>query len=637
MIRKILIVEDELIVAKDLEYVLQNAGYHICGIARSVPKAIDIIEKDKPELVLLDIHLQGKLTGIDLAHLLNEMNIAFVYLSANSDLKLMEMAKHTKPYGFMVKPFREEEIIITLDIAHYRHTNSIETEIRKEESLCRELEAIQRSDVPADETLLAITRLMQGAIPFDYLEIKSDPCQHFCGFLRIGFEEYQVIRKDGLQVMSGLKTNEIEDFISNSPFPKDIGYYNTEKFISLKKQDRLVNLYSKLCGLCSKLEVPLLSGVPDSLCLSFYSKSESVYGSQLSRFAERISPALTKTLRRVLKNDQAPCTSNSKTTIKQSSKASYEDGLFNGIVGKSLPLLSVLDFIKQVSVVDSSVLILGETGTGKEQVARNIHSLSSRSSFPLIRVNCAALPPTLIESELFGHEKGAFTDASQTRIGLFEQAQNGTIFLDEIGDIPLETQVKLLRVLQEKEVQRIGGRDIIKVDVRVIAATNKNLELEVSEGRFRMDLYYRLNVLPVYMPPLRERGGDILLLADHFLKLYGEKYNKKITGIAPFVKQELLQNEYPGNIRELENVIERSVVFAKGEFLEKIFITHLPFKESRDKNSVKTFEEVEKEHILSILSICNNKIYGDGGAAQLLNVPPSTLTSKMKKLGIRRK
>lgn len=233
-------------------------------------------------------------------------------------------------------------------------------------------------------------------------------------------------------------------------------------------------------------------------------------------------------------------------------------------------------------------------------------------------MNCAALPSNLIESELFGHEKGAFTDASQTRTGLFEQAQHGTIFLDEIGDVPHETQVKLLRVLQEKEIQRVGGSEIIKADVRIIAATNKNLELEISEGRFRMDLYYRLNVLPVYLPPLRERGEDILLLADHFLRMYADKYEKMIKEITPPVRQQLLQMGYPGNIRELENIIERSVVFTKGEFLDKIYTGSLSSAENNVSASIKTFEEIEKEHILSILAICNNKIYGDVAAPFLI-------------------
>jgi len=636
VIRKILIVEDELIVAKDLEHILLQAGYYVCGIARSVAAALDIIERDQPEMVLLDIHLQGKLTGIDLALVLNEMNIAFVYLSANSDIQLLEKAKHTKPYGFMVKPFRDDEVIITLDIAHFRHNSSLETELRKEESLSKVLESIEKLEGPPENALHAVAEALQDAIPFDYLEIKSDSCSERYGFLRIGFKEYQVIKNDALQIISGLTVDELKDIEKTFLLFKKTAYYNKEQLASLAEEDRMVALHSKIFGLNSKLELPVISKASGTIYLSFYSKSDRIYNSLVIRFTERIAPALSRTLEKILHtetNENAAIVEN----ITTENPKETDDSPFTGIVGKSQPLLSVLDFITQAATVDSSVLVLGETGTGKEQVARNIHNLSARSKFPLIRVNCAALPPNLIESELFGHEKGAFTDASQTREGLFEQAQHGTIFLDEIGDVPLETQVKLLRVLQEKEIQRVGGREIIKTDVRIIAATNKNLELEIAEGRFRMDLYYRLNVLPVYLPALRERGEDILLLADHFLRMYAGKYEKMIKGITLPVRQQLLQMDYPGNIRELENIMERSVVFTKGEFLDKIYTGSLSPAENSSSASIKTFDEIEKEHILSILAICNHKIYGEGGAAQLLNVPPSTLTSKMKKLGIKKK
>lgn len=636
MIRKILIVEDELIVAKDLEHILVQAGYYVCGIARSVATALDIIERDQPEMVLLDIHLQGKLTGIDLALILNEMNIAFVYLSANSDLELLEKAKHTKPYGFMVKPFRDDEVIITLDIAHFRHNSSLETELRNEESLLKRLEGIEKLNGQPESTLLALAEALQDSISFDYLEIKLGSCTDCYGFLRIGFKEYQVINNDALQIISGLTADELKRAESTSLLSEKMAYYNKEQFASRASDDQWVALHSKIFGLNSKLELPLVFKASGSINLSFYSKSDIAYTSQVIRFTERIAPALSRTLEKILRKETYENNEIVENAARRDANET-DDSPFKGIVGKSQPLLSVLDFITQVAPVDSSVLVLGETGTGKEQVARNIHDLSPRSKFPLIRVNCAALPPNLIESELFGHEKGAFTDASQAHAGLFEQAQHGTIFLDEIGDVPLETQVKLLRVLQEKEIQRVGGCEIIKADVRIIAATNKNLELEIAEGRFRMDLYYRLNVLPVYLPSLRERGEDILLLADHFLRMYASKYKKMIKGITLPVRQQLLQMVYPGNIRELENIMERSVVFTKGEFLDKIYTGSLSQAGNSVSASIKTFEEIEKEHILSILAICNNKIYGDGGAAKLLNVPPSTLTSKMKKLGIKKK
>jgi transcriptional regulator with GAF, ATPase, and Fis domain len=302
-------------------------------------------------------------------------------------------------------------------------------------------------------------------------------------------------------------------------------------------------------------------------------------------------------------------------------------------------LLHVFDHISQVAPSDTSVLILGESGTGKEKIADCIHNLSPRKGKPFIKVNCAALPATLIESELFGHEKGAFTGADDKRTGKFERANGGTIFLDEVGEMPVGLQVKLLRVLQEKEIERIGGRDTIKVDVRIIAATNKNLEKEVADGHFRLDLYYRLNVFPVTLPALRDRKEDIPALAYHFMNYYNHKAGKKISGIAEKVLRKMMTYNWPGNIRELEHLIERSVLLAKGTVIEDIL---LPTVEKKDgiavpeDNSMKTIVENERDYIISVLKKCNGRIWGPGAAAEILNINPSTLKSKMKKLGIKK-
>jgi DNA-binding NtrC family response regulator len=456
MNKKILIVEDEFIVANDLSLMLRRAGYNVCGIADSVPEARDIVSREKPDLVLLDIQLKGRLTGIDLAQELHEQQIAFVYLSALSSQSILESAKATQPYGFLVKPFREKDILVTLDIAWYRHQHELEQASKK------------------------------VAAPAAPLE---------------------------------------------------------------KMQD------------------------------------------------------------------------------------------FEGIIGKSKALMEVLQHVAQVAPTDTSVLILGESGTGKEQIANCIHNLSPRKSKSFVKVNCAALPTNLIESELFGHEKGAFTGALERRIGKFEQASGGTILLDEIGEMPPEMQVKLLRVLQEKEIERIGGRAPIKVDVRIIAATNRNLEKEIAEGRFRLDLYYRLNIFPVTLPPLRERKEDIPALAYHFVSRYARKIGKTITDISPKVLKDLALYDWPGNIRELEHLLERSILLTNGSIIKEI---HLPPNAQKgavkepEETRVKTIEENERDHILAVLKKCEGKIWGPGGAAELLGVPPTTLNSKMKKLGIKK-
>lgn len=451
MKEKILIVEDEFIVANDLKIMLIKAGYQITGIASSVVQASKLIQDKRPDWVLLDIMLKGDLTGIDLAWELMEQNLPFLYISANTNHTTLEAVKATQPYGFMVKPFRERDLLVMLDIARYR--------------------------------------------------------------------------------------------------------YGIEKGIS---------------------------------------------------------------------------ESGSNTT--SSSSKSIE-----GIIGQSQNLISVLDKIKVVAPTDTSVLVLGESGTGKERIAHSIHELSGLGSNPFVIVNCAALPESLIESELFGHEKGAFTGANTMRPGKFEQAHNGTIFLDEIGELPLDSQVKLLRVLQEKEIERLGGSSTIKVNVRVIAATNRCLEKEVAEGRFRLDLYYRLNVFPIELPPLRDRKDDIESLAFHFLNKYAAKARKPVTGISAEAVSQLQNYNWPGNIRELEHLIERNVLLARGEtithFDMPVTINATPVTEK--SGAMLSMEDMEREHIMAALKMCSGKVFGSGGAAEILKIPATTLYSKMKKLGIR--
>jgi two-component system response regulator HydG len=453
---KILIVEDQFIEANNLKIILKKSGYLVCPIAGSVQEALEIIDRGQPDLVLLDIQLRGRLTGIDLAQILNERNIAFVFLSANSDKQVLNAAKLTSPYGFLVKPFREKDVLVMLDVAWYLHQQKREAEYLK------------------------------------IIQSKAPP--------------------------------------------------------SLKGQE------------------------------------------------------------------------------------------FEKIVGSSKPIQELLENVKIIGPSDTSALILGESGTGKELVAQCIHQISSRKKKPFIVVNCAALPASLIESELFGHERGAFTGATEKRIGKFEQADQGTIFLDEVGELPLDLQVKFLRVLQEKEIEPIGGKKK-KVDVRIIAATNRNLEEETASGRFRMDLYYRLNVFPVTLPPLRRRKEDIPLLASHFLQLYAKREGKQITGFTDEVLKDMNNYDWPGNVRELENLMARSVLLASRSIITAVQLSHVQQKAPgmQESGSMKTITENERDHILAVLERCDWKIYGQGGAAEILEINSSTLSSRMKKLGIEKR
>ncbi len=307
---------------------------------------------------------------------------------------------------------------------------------------------------------------------------------------------------------------------------------------------------------------------------------------------------------------------------------------FEEIITKSIAFRSVLKSIEKVASTDSTVLILGETGTGKELIARAIHNNSPRSQRALIKVNCAALVPELIESELFGHEKGAFTGAYTERQGRFELAHEGTIFLDEIGELPAALQVKLLRVIQEGEFERLGSTETIQTDVRIIAATNRDLEEAVAKGDFRRDLYFRLNVFPLYLPPLRERKEDIPLLVNHFIRIFSRKTGKEITGISEGVIQHLTNYSWPGNVRELENIIERAVILSSGKRL--VPGSWMPGDKKDTSGRIQTLKENEKYHILKALEATHWKVSGENGAARVLGMNRTTLEARMKKLGISR-
>ncbi len=309
---------------------------------------------------------------------------------------------------------------------------------------------------------------------------------------------------------------------------------------------------------------------------------------------------------------------------------------FENIISRNKNFKKVLKEVEQVSSTQATVLVLGETGTGKELVARSIHSLSKRNDHPFIKINCAAIPETLIESELFGHVKGAFTGAVSSKKGRFELADRGTIFLDEIGELPMALQPKLLRVLQDGEFEPVGGTNSVSVDVRIVAATNRNLEEEMEKGNFRSDLYYRLHVFPIHIPPLRERPDDIPLLVNHFMKKFNRLNGKNVETVSKKVMKSLTRYHWPGNIRELENTIERAVIISQGTRLELgyHFLSQVENGESSDE--LLPLDEVEKRYILRVLEHTNWRISGEKGAADILNMKPTTLDSRLKKLGITR-
>jgi formate hydrogenlyase transcriptional activator len=333
-------------------------------------------------------------------------------------------------------------------------------------------------------------------------------------------------------------------------------------------------------------------------------------------------------------SDRGSHFNNEPVTFDVAGEPLSEKTGFDGIIGQSSALRKVLKIVEQVAAGDSTVLVLGETGTGKELIARAIHNRSRRRNRNLVKLNCAAFPSGLLESELFGHERGAFTGAITQKIGRLELADQGSLFLDEIGDIPLELQPKLLRVLQEREFERLGSTRTKKVDVRVVAATHRDLEGMILDKQFRTDLYYRLKVVPISLPPLRERPKDIPVLVQHFVKQFARKMGKTIATIPPETMNTLIHYQWPGNIRELENVIERAVVLSHNSVL------HIPLRDLQSRLAAGPSERpdalanVEREHIRAILKQTRWALSGPNGAAARLGLNRSTLYSRMKKLGV---
>jgi DNA-binding NtrC family response regulator len=648
MNEKILVVEDEFIVANDLQNMLKKAGYSVSGIAATVNEARTLIEKTRPNWVLLDIFLQNGSMGTELAEELTQKGIGFIYVSANTNQSILEEAKATQPYGFLVKPFRERDLLIMLEIAMEKHQQNLHLTQQRELMLQRQLELIANPLIDQENKTNQIPGIFQGSLPFDLLRIcmirnKSESVEDLT-FIRAGFDEYQALSNGSFIDNLGLSKLQINEFKAEIFEQTNNRFYTGTAYRQLLLENTYEKVIHNRYRTESKLSFQLQISNDERAVLMFYSRKADTYiTAHLNLLNKAVKPLslLLETLMKKGSVSNGEKNANGNRTKRNLSTIPGTAGGFLGIIGNSEVLVSVLDKISLVAPAPSSVLILGDSGTGKERVAQCIHHLSPRKSKDIITVNCAALPKELIESELFGHEKGAFTGAIDKRTGKFELADGGTIFLDEVGELPLEAQVKLLRVLQEREVEHVGGNKRIKVDVRIIAATNRNLEREVAEGRFRLDLYYRLNVFPIELPPLRQRKEDIPLLAAHFINKFCDEMGKPQTTLSHAAMNQLMQYDWPGNIRELEHLIERTVLVTPGQLINQIILpasntAAQTFSNYGDNSKLKTLEEMETDHILSVLRSCKGKVCGDGGAAEILGLPASTLNSKIKKLGIRK-
>ena len=457
---KILIVEDEFIIAQDLRRIISGLGHAVMGMAKSADEAMKKIAKEAPDLVLLDIHIIGELRGTELAlKIREEYNIPFIYVTSYSDSGTLSEMTQTNPLGYILKPFDERDIRVALEL---------------------------------------------------------------------GFRKIEV---------------------------------------------------------------------------------------------EKPSPSVSSS------SDKKKAASNEDIKVADTD-----------IIGESEVISKTLKQVQQVAFTDVTVLIHGETGTGKELIMEALHKSSPRKKKPLVKVNCAALPSELIESVLFGHEKGSFTGATEKRIGKFEQANGGTLFLDEIGELPLTSQSKLLRCIQEKEIETVGGIISKKIDVRIIAATNRNLEEEVEKGNFRADLFFRLSIFPISVPPLRDRGKDIELLANYFMNRFSKEINRPCPELSKETLDDIMRHDWPGNVRELQHFIERGILLAE----DNVLFNSLSTIDSKGPEKLqkefelKSLQDVEREQIIQTLKYCKGKIRGKGGAAEILKLHPSTLDFRIKKLNIQK-
>ena len=653
----VLIVEDEFAVANDLRRILEKLGYRVSGIAFSVAKALEINEQQRPDLVLLDIHLKGPLTGIDLARKLTQDDIPFVYVSANTNTSILEEVKTTQPYGFIVKPFREKDVQVALEIAHYRHAHRLEVRLRQEQALQIALTDTLSEDGEWEVRLMKAVRLFQPHIPFDFLVmgLENDTDVNVfrsMSFYRTGPDEYQVISTEKFVQMTGLTVEKYQQIRLHATYDRDALYAGAE-FEAVCRKNPLKALIANTFRLHSNLMMPLRTARNGTCLLSFYSRRPDAYTPEHLNLLQRLRPSLTLTIDRLLAFDYIERLSEQLrqevTYLQEEVKTGAN---FEEIIGESPQLVEVFRSIGQVAPTDYTVLVLGETGTGKELIARAVHNRSARKGKALVKVNCAALPPQLIESELFGHEKGAFTGATDKRIGKFELAHGGTIFLDEIGEMPLELQPKLLRVLQEKEIERVGGKGPIPCDVRIIAATNRNLQAEVAAGRFRADLFYRLNVFPVRLPALRDRKEDLMPLAVFFLQKISKKLGKKLSGLSEASLRQMHAYGWPGNIRELEHLLERAAIMSSSPVVSLVepLVGGSPVEGSQSAPVpagtgplgawplpvAKPYEQAERDNIVAALKQSNYRIRGKGGAAEILDIKPTTLESKIARMGITR-
>ena len=619
----LLLVDDNPNNLQVLYQTLEGKGYKLL-IAKNGMDALNIVEKIHPALILLDIMMPG-MDGYEVCETIksksNLADISIIFLSALDDVQDKVKGFAVGAVDYIAKPFQADEVIARVE-THIK-IKQLEQSLEKKNKQLEQDNALILDSM--GEGLLGIDK--KGLITFI----------NQAGTEITGWQEAEISGKDFHDVM--MHTNAQGQ---RNPLEQNKIYHSLQDRV-IRHTDKDIFWHKNGESYPVEYTVSAIEGEIDrsSLCVVF--KNISLRKSREAALNQALETV--EELKEKLQQENTLLIAEGSHLRAESSYLQQEirsEQNFGDIIGQSEALKKVLDEVMQVAQTDTTVLINGESGTGKESMARAVHQFSLRKERPMIKVNCAAIPESLVESELFGHVKGAFTSAISDRTGYFELAHQGTIFLDEIAELSMDVQVKLLRVLQEHEIQRVGSGELIKVDVRIIAASNQNLQKMVEDGLFRMDLFYRLNVFPIIVPALRDRKSDIPLLLAQFMQKLSNRLRKKLTAVSDESMALLMDYNWPGNIRELQNVIERSAILSRTEIIE-VDDALIPLSKeeksvetSTEKGQYKTLAENEKQYISQVLDDFNWLVGGRKGVAEILDIPSSTLRSRMKKLGIER-
>jgi len=576
-------VDDNPINLEELFELLDEAGFNVLR-AETGEMALEHAVEKQPDLILLDVLMPG-MDGFTICQKLKEapstLDIPVLFMTALTDTADKVKGFHAGAVDYITKPFQYEEVLAR-----------VQTHL-----------TLQNLKIELQEKEQRLSRIFENAM---------DAILTLDQFGRI------------------LLFNAAAEEMFRCKAADSIGY-SVDRFLSPELYKTLTNFRN---GVPAKQAI----WVPEGLSAIRADETTFPIEATISRVeatGQRLYILILRDINERQARQQAEAECNTLRGINlylQEEVRASRNG--EELIGTSAALHQAMELVNQVADTDAAVLITGETGTGKELIARAIHNLSKRKDKTLVKLNCATIPENLAESELFGHEKGSFTGAIARKIGRFELANGGTLFLDEIGELPLELQAKLLRVLQEGEYERVGGTQTLTCDVRVIAATHRDLAKLSQQGQFRADLYYRLNVFPIHLAPLRDRKEDLPSLVKHFVGKYGEKFGKKIETIPERMMTDLQSYFWPGNIRELQHIIERAVILTKGAQLATVDFINLIGSGSPTVSPIVTLDEAERAHILKALEATSWRIAGDQGAAKILGVPSTTLRSRMEKLGI---